>query len=649
MTSQHTTCADKSTNTGEQDPSLRDLTTAVMTLERSICELKDNINKVNTREQDEQILSASSPAEIPDQKILNSLKGINDILVNLGTRVSNIEKNFESQAVSLTVIAEQLKIDQEQKASKGLDATEQSHTPQAFASNTTPNKTENGIQTVDSLANNFLQDTEHLHRDRRQKSHIGSEPLKLQDSHETKLLKNNQFHILSSPVKDTPGDNPKRSRESDICNNLLDQLIFYPNSQFVKAPIKLFSNLDGILLDKCTEYTKHFSNREEAYYGSYDYSYSRVVHKARDFKKNSELDKIFTEIQSLFPSIGLNSAMINCYRNNKSYIPFHADDESDLDRRAPIITISLGQSRSMLFRDKRSKETLQTTTVEHGDLLIMSGESQNLYEHSISSRSDNLSVPDEFRISITFRKVKKPNDNIEPDVSDLFLTAPRNKTTLDTNDEFRKSDSQSHIPFPNISRSDIDNTASEAVTKTRRTTKIIPPSNYHVPSRKVNVDNKNGYSARDTLSQRPYFNVLTADINKTANEIGAQTRRSTKIIPPSNYNATKNGHTNLKNNHNRNCLILHDSLLDLYDKDKFYPKARTSLLRTKTLAALNDTDMMRKIRTYECIDTIIIHLGVNDLKHMPPEKLILELKRVLLNLAETSSAKIFFKWVGVSA
>ena len=437
---------------------------------------------------------------------------------------------------------------------------------------------------------------------RTQVSHAEDEPINQHVAQRSNLLNNNPFYLLSSPATATfaTDDHSDRSRDSDICNRLLDQLAFTPITPFVKAPINLFSHLNGVTLDNCTSYTHIYKNREVAYYGTFDYSYSGTVHKARDINENSELAKIFTEINSLFPSVGLNSAMINCYRKSDSYIPFHVDDEPEVDKRVPIISISLGQSRSMLFRDKISKETLTSTSVEHGDLLLMSVESQNSFEHSVSSRSDNLVAPDDFRISITFRKIKKPDDTDLPDFTAI-------------------SGQKSLSKVPNSTQQN-----------------GIPDISYES-------------GKKDVPNQRPYSKVLILPklLPTTESVPLPRNQRTTKIIPPSNYkyNSNKSSRSNFHHKSHRNCLILHDSLLDLFDKDMFYPKARTHLFRTKTLSALNDEGLKRKIRSYAGIDTIIIHLGVNDLKLNPPDKVIQDLKRALLHLSETSSAKIFYSLV----
>ena len=110
---------DKSTNTCEKDPTLRDLTTAVMTLEQNICEIKDNLNKENIGDQINNSVLCPHVGN-SDPNIANSLKDVKNMMHNLCNRVVNIEQNIESQAVSLTAISEQLKQYQEQNLSKRI-------------------------------------------------------------------------------------------------------------------------------------------------------------------------------------------------------------------------------------------------------------------------------------------------------------------------------------------------------------------------------------------------------------------------------------------------------------------------------------------------------------------------------------------------
>lgn len=91
-----------------------------------------------------------------------------------------------------------------------------------------------------------------------------------------------------------------------------------------------------------------------------------------------------------------NSCLLNYYEDGQSYIGFHSDTELVDDN---VATISLGGSRDFHMKSKGITPT-QTikTTLHNGDLVIMSGTTQNLYTHGIPKRATA-----EPRISLTFR------------------------------------------------------------------------------------------------------------------------------------------------------------------------------------------------------------------------------------------------------
>ena len=137
------------------------------------------------------------------------------------------------------------------------------------------------------------------------------------------------------------------------------------------------------LLDQETNYTHSFGNRQACYYGVNPYSYSGITHYPNHITRNKELKKIFDEVKKLFPKVSVNSAMIQRYRDECSGIPPHADNEEVLDPASPIISLSLGQSRNIVVSRKGEIREYSSTLLSHGDRLIMSGESQHKFEHSI--------------------------------------------------------------------------------------------------------------------------------------------------------------------------------------------------------------------------------------------------------------------------
>ncbi len=110
------------------------------------------------------------------------------------------------------------------------------------------------------------------------------------------------------------------------------------------------------------------------------------------------ISKVMDQINSKFNS-SVNSVLINKYYGVDSYLPEHSDNESSIDPESTIYTLSVGQSRDVVFTDKHSKvETV--LSVEDNSLYLMTRHSQNCYTHKIDK--DEIGG---LRYSLTFRVV----------------------------------------------------------------------------------------------------------------------------------------------------------------------------------------------------------------------------------------------------
>ena len=87
--------------------------------------------------------------------------------------------------------------------------------------------------------------------------------------------------------------------------------------------------------------------------------------------RNKELNKIYDDVKKLFPKVSCNSAMIQRYPDERSGIPPHAVNEQELDPASPIITLSLGQGRDIVFSKEGESDEYSSTSLNHGDLLVM--------------------------------------------------------------------------------------------------------------------------------------------------------------------------------------------------------------------------------------------------------------------------------------
>ena len=96
-----------------------------------------------------------------------------------------------------------------------------------------------------------------------------------------------------------------------------------------------------------------------------------------------------------------NSALLNLYRDGKDSMGWHRDNEPELGLSPVIASVSFGDTRRFLFRRYLEKKIKTEVSLENGSLLLMRGEAQTHWEHSIPKTAMSVAP----RINITFRKI----------------------------------------------------------------------------------------------------------------------------------------------------------------------------------------------------------------------------------------------------
>jgi len=94
---------------------------------------------------------------------------------------------------------------------------------------------------------------------------------------------------------------------------------------------------------------------------------------------------------------------INRYRNGNDSVAWHNDNDADADPRLHIASLTLGATRTFDLRPRITTGLRQrriSVDVEHGDLIIMRGETQRHWQHRIAK---DPRVHEE-RINLTFRQ-----------------------------------------------------------------------------------------------------------------------------------------------------------------------------------------------------------------------------------------------------
>lgn len=140
--------------------------------------------------------------------------------------------------------------------------------------------------------------------------------------------------------------------------------------------------------------------RLTAWYGDQgkEYSYSGIT--MRPSLWTPTLLEIKQRIESI-SGVQFNSALLNQYRDGNDSVGWHRDNEKELGENPAIASVSFGATRTFHFRHSKNKELKTSIELEHGSLLLMTGETQHKWHHSIL-KTQKFVGP---RINITFRVI----------------------------------------------------------------------------------------------------------------------------------------------------------------------------------------------------------------------------------------------------
>lgn len=116
----------------------------------------------------------------------------------------------------------------------------------------------------------------------------------------------------------------------------------------------------------------------------------------------------------LLTSWSFNACLLNCYRDGRDHVGWHADDEPELGHDPCIASLSFGAQRRFDLKCKpqsngqpvtlRAEEASwpESIVLSSGSLLTMAGAFQDVFLHRIPKQHSVT----EARINLTFRKVR---------------------------------------------------------------------------------------------------------------------------------------------------------------------------------------------------------------------------------------------------
>lgn len=127
----------------------------------------------------------------------------------------------------------------------------------------------------------------------------------------------------------------------------------------------------------------------------HSYQFSNKNHRALPIPEILQPYLDYANIQE--SDYNFNGILVNWYKDGGHYIGPHKDDERDLVKGSPIYCFSFGQERRFII--SRLPDEKYEYTLPNNSLIIMGGECQKYYKHSIPKTKKKCTS----RISITIR------------------------------------------------------------------------------------------------------------------------------------------------------------------------------------------------------------------------------------------------------
>lgn len=202
----------------------------------------------------------------------------------------------------------------------------------------------------------------------------------------------------------------------DKCSD--SKCILYENLIDEKMSANLFINISTTLPFEWTHYTidgkSIRSPRRMVWMTSLDKPYKFSSNHdnglpPHDFTK--EVLEIKNKVDNLLHT-KFNAVLINLYMTGDEYSDWHSDDDPWMGSCPTIASVTLGAKRNFCIRSKHDNSYNQTIVLPPGSLLVMSGNMQENYQHSLPiDEFDRHSTNP--RINLTFRYIDEELIHVE--------------------------------------------------------------------------------------------------------------------------------------------------------------------------------------------------------------------------------------------
>ena len=237
-------------------------------------------------------------------------------------------------------------------------------------------------------------------------------------------------------------------------------------SYFILIPAYTSIEENATLIEaiKNLQFTQHKSKDgtkvlRSTHYTGPRYSYGNKLHVSNTTWQDDLLKcKATLEHSFLKP---INSLLVNQYSDGQ-YIPYHKDDELCLGEQPVIFSLSLGEQGIMTVKKQTSPTDKIQISLEQGTLLIMLGNFNKDYLHSVNRPSS-----ERFRWNLTFRQI---------------LDSP----PISTNDPSESTDASSFKDFKDLVISEI----SALKNQIKELTSLLQSKNQEITRLKSQISDK---------------------------------------------------------------------------------------------------------------------------------------------------------------
>jgi alkylated DNA repair dioxygenase AlkB len=180
-------------------------------------------------------------------------------------------------------------------------------------------------------------------------------------------------------------------------------LKYIPNFIAPTEAVSLMCSLQESLdwrQEQITLYGKtHDVPRLQAWYGDEHAAYQYSNLTMRPLPWNAVLRTLKQKCENASNS-RFNSVLANLYRHGQDGMGRHADNEPELGQQPVIASLSFGEVRNLDFYHNKTKNKVRLP-LGNGSLLVMSGDTQKYWQHSIAKNKKTLAA----RINLTFRYI----------------------------------------------------------------------------------------------------------------------------------------------------------------------------------------------------------------------------------------------------